>query len=69
MGGLWEASVRVIKTYLKAVIGDTFLSYEELYTVLTQIETILNSQPLCSLSNAPDELEVLNDELERLDIF
>jgi len=39
----WKASVRAVKTYLKAVIDDTLLSYEELYTVLTQIEVILNS--------------------------
>ncbi|KYN00594.1 hypothetical protein ALC62_08632, partial [Cyphomyrmex costatus] len=59
MGGLWKANVKSVKTHLKAVINDTLLSFEEFYTVLTQIEAILNSRPLCPLSNSPDELEVL----------
>ncbi|XP_018406879.1 PREDICTED: uncharacterized protein LOC108782971 [Cyphomyrmex costatus] len=59
MGGLWEANVKAVKTHLKTVINDTPLSFEEFYTVLTQIEAILNSRPLCPLSNSPDELEVL----------
>lgn len=59
MGGLWEANVKSIKTHLKVVINETLLSFEELYTVLTQIEAILNSRPLCPLSDTPDDLEVL----------
>jgi len=46
------------KTHLKTVINGTLLSFQELYTVFSQIETILNSHPLCSLSNA-SELDIL----------
>ncbi|XP_012234575.1 uncharacterized protein [Linepithema humile] len=59
MGGLWEANVKAVKTHLKTVINETLLSFEELYTVLTQVEAILNSRPLCPLNNSPDDLEVL----------
>ncbi|XP_018368312.1 PREDICTED: uncharacterized protein LOC108764524 [Trachymyrmex cornetzi] len=52
-------NVKAVKTHLKAVINDTPLSFEELYTVLTQIEAILNSRPLCPLTNAPEELDAL----------
>lgn len=58
-GGLWEAGVKSIKHHLKRVIGDTKLTYEEMSTVLCQIEACLNSRPLCPISEDPDELQVL----------
>lgn len=54
-GGLWEAGVRSTKAHLKKVIGDSMLTYEELATVLTQIEACLNSRPICQLSDNPDD--------------
>ena len=58
-GGLWEAAVKSFKTHLKKVIGDTKLSFEELTTILVQIEACLISRPLTNLPEASDELEVL----------
>jgi len=39
------------------------------YTVLNQIKAILNSRPLCPLSNAPDELKVLTPGLFLIGTF
>jgi hypothetical protein len=58
-GGLFEAAVKVAKTHLVRVIGDQSLTFEELSTVFTRIEAVLNSRPLCELSSDPDELDVL----------
>ena len=59
-GGLWEAAVKSFKIHLKRVIGEVKLTFEEMYTVLTQIEACLNSRPLVPINNPDDEgLEVL----------
>lgn len=58
-GGLWEAGVKSMKYHLKRVLGNASCTYEELATTLCQIESCLNSRPLCPLSNDPDDFEVL----------
>lgn len=58
-GGIWESNIKSVKTHLFKVIGNQILTYEELSTVLIQIEAILNSRPLCTLSNDPGDLTAL----------
>ncbi|XP_018374065.1 PREDICTED: uncharacterized protein LOC108768206 [Trachymyrmex cornetzi] len=55
-GGIWEAGIKSTKYYLKRVMGDASLTFEELYSLLVQIESILNSRPLSPLSSHPDDL-------------
>lgn len=56
MGGLFEAAIKSVKNHLKRVIGQQVLTFEELYTVLTQVEALLNSRPLGPVSNDPNDL-------------
>lgn len=58
-GGKWEAGVKSVKYHLKRVMGNQVLTYEEMTTTLTQIEAILNSRPLCPLTDDPDDLNAL----------
>ncbi|XP_011875823.1 PREDICTED: uncharacterized protein LOC105570743, partial [Vollenhovia emeryi] len=58
-GGKWEAGVKSVKFHLKRVIGENRLTYEEMATLLTQIEAVLNSRPLSPLTDDPDDLQVL----------
>lgn len=58
-GGLWEAGVKATKFHLKRVIGHNTLTYEEMATLLTQIEACLNSRPISPLSCDPQDLTAL----------
>lgn len=59
MGGIWERGIGSIKYHLKRTIKDRVLTYEQLSTVLIQIEAILNSRPITPLNENPDDLDVL----------
>ena len=58
-GGLWEAGIKSMKNHLRKVMGTHVLSFEEMSTVLTQIESVLNSRPLFPLSSDPCDLNPL----------
>lgn len=58
-GGLWEAGVRSVKYHFKRVVGSHTLTFEELATLLCQIEACLNSRPIAALSDRVDDFVAL----------
>lgn len=59
LGGIWEAGVKSAKFHLRPILADHKLSYEELATVLAQIEATLNSRPLIPSSDDPNDMTAI----------
>ena len=51
--GLWEAGIKSMKTVLKKNVGTQPLTFEQVTTLLTVAESILNSRPLKRLHSLP----------------
>jgi len=48
--GIWEAAIKSTKSHLTKVIGIQVYTLEELLTLITRVEGVLNSQPLVATS-------------------
>lgn len=59
MGGLWKDCVKSVKYHLHRVMGTECLPFEEVATLLSQIEACLNSRPITSQSNDPNDERLL----------
>lgn len=60
VGGLWESNVKVTKYHLKRTVQKALLTYEQLNTVLCEIEGILNSRPLLPMSSDVNNVSYLS---------
>ncbi|XP_062541281.1 uncharacterized protein LOC134209304 [Armigeres subalbatus] len=58
-GGLWEAAVKVAKSQLYRQLGSSRLSFEDMSTVLAQIEAAMNSRPLVPMTEDPEDYSVI----------
>ncbi|GFX31099.1 integrase catalytic domain-containing protein [Trichonephila clavipes] len=56
---LWEANMKSMKRILLRVVKSANMNFEELTTLVTQIETVLNLRPLSPLSSDPNDLNPL----------
>lgn len=62
-GGFWERLIGVMKTLLRRVLGRSCVNYEELQTLLCDVESVINSRPLTYLSSDPQDLVALTPNM------
>ncbi|XP_064479339.1 uncharacterized protein LOC135392562 [Ornithodoros turicata] len=58
-GGMWERMVRTVKTCLRKILGRQCLTFEEMTTILHEVEAMVNSRPLTFLHSSPEEPSAL----------
>ena len=63
IGGLSEAAVKSMKRHLRRVMGISIITYEEMTTILCQIEQVLNNRLLMALTNNPDDIFALTTSM------
>ena len=63
MGGSWERLIKSVKRISSALLTSQSISDEILLTIMTEIESIINSRPLVSVSFEPNSQEPLTNHL------
>ena len=53
-GGTWKRMVRSVKRCLRKIIGRSSLNVDELNTLLTEVESVINSRPITYLYDDQD---------------
>ena len=59
MGGVWERLVRSVKEVMSGLLQMKILTDSQLYTLLTEVESILNNRPLTPISSDINDYEAL----------
>ncbi|GBN32734.1 hypothetical protein AVEN_178946-1 [Araneus ventricosus] len=67
-GGWWERLIRTTKNLLVRVLGQASVNYEELLTILCDVESVINCRPLTYISNDSEDLLPLTPSMFLQDI-
>ncbi|UYV68600.1 hypothetical protein LAZ67_6000173, partial [Cordylochernes scorpioides] len=62
-GGWWERLIGMMKQLLFRILGQTSLGYEELSTVMCDVESLMNTRPLTYLTKESEDLAPLTPSL------
>ncbi|GFV63015.1 integrase catalytic domain-containing protein, partial [Trichonephila clavipes] len=55
-GGFWERLIGLVKRTLRKILGKTSLNHEEMYTVVCDCESLINSRPLTYVTDDVEDL-------------
>jgi len=58
-GGFWERLIAIATTAIKKVIGRAFITLDEMNTVVTEIEAVMNDRPITFVSSNIDDVTPL----------
>ncbi|XP_035220570.1 uncharacterized protein LOC118193572, partial [Stegodyphus dumicola] len=67
-GGWWERLIRTAKNLIVRVLGQAAVNYEELLTVICDVEAVINCRPLTYVSNDSEDLLPLTPSMFLQDI-
>ncbi|GFX87384.1 integrase catalytic domain-containing protein [Trichonephila clavipes] len=67
-GGFWERLIGLVKMTLRKTLGKISLNHEEMYTVLCDCESLINSRPLTYVTDDVEDLEPLTPAMFLQDV-
>lgn len=58
-GAIWERLIGILKTGLKKILGRALVTFDELHTILIELEATINDRPLTYVNSDLNEFDVL----------